>query len=281
MRPELEPRHAGPARIEGPWPFITRLSYIAAGRRIVLLARQHRKGLGSVQRAGVRPLWRRPGYNWSVGALFALGSLLFMLGSVLSLLPREIAPSSFAANVVFFLGSIPFTLAGYLQHFQSANAPPFEAARLRARPGDAIALIGWYPGNLGWLSTFTQFVGTLAFNVSTFNAIVVTRGVAALDIAVWTPDMVGSVLFLVSGYLAFMETSNGYWSWKPRELAWRIVFVNLLGCVAFLTAGILAYVPEGPEAAWIVVVSDEHLLLGGLGFFIGAVLTMRESRLAA
>ncbi len=254
-----------------------------AGRPVVWRARQHCKGVGATTQAtdaAGLPVWRRPAYDWITGACFAVGSLLFMLGSLFSLMPGDLAPSVHATNIVFFLGSIPFTIAGYLQLFQAANAPDFIAARETARPGGAIALFGWKPRDLGWLSSFTQFVGTLAFNVSTFDGIVVSSGVRMQDIAVWAPDMVGSVMFLVSGYLAFIESSHGYWSWRPRDLAWQIVFVNLLGCIFFMTAGILAYVPGGPEAAWIPDLANGHLLLGALGFFVGAVLSMRESRLA-
>jgi len=266
-------------RIEGPGPFVTRFHVERGGEHVVWLARRLRKGLERSilpQGGAALPFWLRPAYNWSTGAFFAVGSLLFLLGSLFALLPAAAAPSVLAINIVFFLGSIPFTIAGYLQHFQAANAPT-------VAPGSApgrIALIGWNPRSAGWLSTFTQFIGTLAFNVSTFDAILAPRGWIAQDVAVWTPDMFGSVMFLASGYLAFLETSHAFWSWKPRDLAWQIVSVNLLGCIFFMTAGILSYVPERPEAGWIIDVSNVHLLLGALGFLIGAALTMRESRSA-
>ena len=158
---------------EGPWPFITRVSTLRAGRHVVWRARQHRKGLGATapatDAAGL-PVWRRPAYNWITGACFAAGSMLFMLGSLLLLVPDAIAPSELVTlNGLFFLGSIPFTVAGFLQNFQAANAPAF--GRRRKPAGVRIALIGWKPNDLGWLSTFAQLIGTVAFNVSTFDAI--------------------------------------------------------------------------------------------------------------
>lgn len=269
-------------RIEGPWPFITRRSYTLAGRHIVWLARQHRKGLDLAARArdtSVPPFWQSKAYNWAVGAIFAVGSFLFMLGSVMSLMPAgPWQPSAFCTNIVFFLGSVPFTTAGYLQHFQAANASEFT---LDAQtPGRRrISAIGWHPQSAGWLSTFTQFIGTVAFNFNTFDAILAPNAWYAQDIAIWIPDMAGSVLFLVSGYLAFIETSHRYWSWRPKDLAWQIVFVNLIGCIAFMTAAILAYVPSGPEPSWIVPASIVHLLIGAFCFLVGALLTMRESEL--
>ncbi|MFG1479305.1 hypothetical protein V5F53_11675 [Xanthobacter sp. V4C-4] len=270
-------------RSAGPWPFITFRSYVLAGRHIIWRARQHRKGLDRTARAVEAepvPCWQSETYNWITGLVFAIGSALFMLGAALSLIPREVwPPSAGIANAVFFAGSLPFTVAGYMQHFQAANAGAFSLAPTPAAPR-AIAVIGWQPRSVGWLSTFTQFLGTLAFNLNTFDALHAPEGATAQDLLVWAPDLLGSLLFLVSGYLAFIETSRGYWSWKPKMLAWRIVFANLLGCIAFMTAAVLAYVPAGPEAGWIPVLANVHLFLGALGFLVGALLSMRESATA-
>ncbi|MCX5495725.1 hypothetical protein OSH11_13505 [Kaistia dalseonensis] len=268
-------------RIEGPWPFITRRSYRLAGRPIVWLARAHRKGLGVQAHAlesAKPPFWQSARYNWSVGAIFAVGSFLFMLGSLMSLMPSgPWQPSALMTNSVFFLGSIPFTTAGYLQHFQAANAGDFTIEPHPLQPR-RVSLIGWDPSSPGWLSTFTQFLGTIAFNFNTFDSIMAPAAWDIQDALIWMPDMIGSMLFLVSGYLAYIESGHRYWSWRPRELTWQIAFVNLIGCIAFMTAAILAYVPNGPEAQWIATVSIAHLFVGALCFFIGALLTMRESK---
>ncbi|WP_428030428.1 hypothetical protein [Ancylobacter sp.] len=270
--------------IAGPGPFITRRSYALEGRRIVWRARQHRKGLERAARAlenAPVPFWQTHAYNWWTGGLFALGSLLFMLGSLLSLLPASAGLAATPINLIFFMGSIPFTGAGYLQHFQAANAGAFTLNPADAAAPRHISLIGWHPHSAGWLSTFTQFIGTVAFNFNTFDPLTAGGGWYAQDVAVWLPGMIGSVLFLVSGYLAFAETGHGYWSWRPRQLDWRIAFVNLLGCGAFMAASTLAYVPRDGEAWWIPDLANILLCLGGLGFFIGAVLMMRESASAA
>ncbi|MBW6396404.1 hypothetical protein KPL78_01030 [Roseomonas sp. HJA6] len=267
-------------RIEGPWPFITHRSYVVAGRHIEWLAREHRKGLRFAARAldaGTPPFWQGSRYNWSIGAIFAVGAFLFMLGSVMSLIPAGPSqPSAFWTNIVFFLGSIPFTIAAYLQHFQAANARAFTVDPVTPHTRH-LSLIGWHPRSAGWLSTFTQFVGTVAFNASTFNAVVAPPTWYVQDVTVWAPDVVGSVLFLVSGYLAYLEAGHRYWSWRPRDLSWQIVFVNLIGCIAFMTAAILAYDPNGSEPAWVMPVSIVHLLIGAACFFVGALLSMQES----
>lgn len=268
-------------RRAGPWPFVTFRSYRHRGRPIVWRARQHRKGLNRAARGldttGV-PFWQTQAYNWYTGLLFAVGASLFLLGSVLTFGHGQFGvPPDGPINIVFFAGSIPFTIAGFLQNFQAANAADFAVDPGIQGARQSVSLIGWRPGSLGWLSSVTQFVGTVAFNFNTFDAIDAPSRWYVQDLTIWMPGLVGSILFLVSGYLAFIETSHGYWSWKPNDLAWWIVFVNLLGCIAFMTAGILAYVPDGAEPAWIAAVANFHLGLGALGFLIGAVLMMRES----
>ena len=271
-------RHLRGLVTKGPGRFITYASFLRDGKRRLWLARESRKGLLRPPGEAGAPLWLRPAYNWWIGALFAMGSLLFMLGAGLSIAPTTLGAVQVA--LVFFAGSIPFTTAAFLQNLQAANAagPPIAAPGSSGGAG-ALRLVGWRPRDLGWLSTVTQLLGTIAFNLSTFDAIDPKGGWYRQDLTVWLPDLAGSVLFLASGYLAFMETSHGYWSWRPRDLGWRITFVNLLGCVVFMTAGLLAYVPRTAEPGWIATVAAIHLGLGGACFLIGALLTMRESRI--
>jgi len=267
---------------KGAWPFVTLRRYEARGRPLVWRARQHRKGLERDLRGlgdAPPPFWQTPFYNWMTGAVFAVGALLFMIASTLSLAPAQFGhPSAFTIAVIFFAGSIPFTIAGYLQHFQAANAGPF-----RMPGGDTdrrrVAVIGWQPDSPGWISTLSQFIGTIAFNFNTFDAIHPPSGHLMQDVVIWLPGLIGSILFLVSGYLAYIETSHAYASIQPRDLAWWIVTINLLGCIAFMVSGILAYVPRTPFPEWIGTLGNANLWLGALCFFVGAVLLMRESRL--
>ncbi|WP_233270559.1 hypothetical protein [Chachezhania sediminis] len=254
--------------------FVTFRSYHRDGRHVFWRARQHRKGLLRHPGQRVVPFWQLPAYNWWTGLSFSIGSCLFALGSILSLVPNPL--SAFQIAIVFFMGSIPFTTAGFLQNFQAANGTDFSPDP--ATPPKRLRILGWRPHELGWLSTVTQFAGTVAFNFNTGDAIHPASEWYMQDLTIWVPGMIGSVLFLVSGYLAFVETSHGWWSWKPRDLDWNIVFINFLGCVFFMVAGIAAFVPKGKEPGWIPDLANFHLLLGAVCFLIGAVLMMVESR---
>lgn len=210
--------------------------------------------------------------------MFALGAALFALGSILSLLPDLAARwslSSEQANRVFFLGSIPFTTAAWLQLTQAANAGSLAQA---AEPRDnRYKLFGWYPADAGWLSCALQFAGTLLFNLNTFDALCNGLNWRQQDFAIWLPDVVGSVFFLVSGYLAFIETCHRHWAWLPHLLSWRISFANLLGCIFFMISALFAFVVPHPADVDAPALSLLFTLLGALAFFVGAILLLPEA----
>jgi hypothetical protein len=271
----------------GPWPFVTRRIYRLPDRsRRVWSSRHHRKGLvapGSAaeipfSRALLRGLWLPGSLNWWIGAIFAVGSLLFALASLATLLRAPTGASSIGTatiNRIFFAGSIPFTVAAYLQLFQAANAavPPGRASGQSRRT----ELLGWHPADIGWLSSALQFAGTLLFNVNTLDATLPSLDWLQQDLLIWGPDLFGSVLFLVSGYLAFIETCHAHWAFRPRSASWWVVFVNLLGCVAFMASALTAVVLPGLVDAEIVTLSVTFTLIGAVGFLLGSLLMLVES----
>lgn len=266
--------------VRGAWPFVTLRRYNRGGRAHLWLARDHRKGLFRHRRAlddTQAPFWQTARYNWIMGLIFVIGSSLFMLGSAMALFPAMVkALPGWTTNATFFAGSIPFTTAAYLQLFQAANTDERYTSG-RVRP----ALFGWDPGSPGWLSSSSQFIGTIAFNFNTFDAIPVPEGWLLQNTVIWLPGMIGSVLFLVSAYLAFIETTHAH-SARPRhEIAWWIVAINLVGCIAFMIASTIAYVPRGTDPAWMVNGSNVNLWFGAFCFFTAAALSMIEARHAA
>lgn len=283
---------AGPAgcavlNAGGLGPFVTRRIFLRKdGSRVVWHSRHHRKGLLAPELAALRrdetlllrSLWMPQDLNWWIGVVFAIGSFLFGLGSVLWLLPAasaRLGPN--AINSVFFAGSIPFTTAAYLQLFQASNAGGISAdggERLR-RPGRRF--FGWEPFNIGWLSCALQFPGTLLFNVSTFAPLVAGTGWFGQDVWIWAPDFAGSVLFLASGYLAFGEVCHSFWRWEPCSLSWWVTFTNLLGCIAFMVSAIFAFVLPHPLRLNTAAISVVFTLVGALGFFAGSLLLLPES----
>jgi len=225
-----------------------------------------------VEKALLRCLWMPQQLNWWIGSVFALGSLLFLIGSWLSLNPslaHRLAMGTAAVNRLFVLGSIPFTTAAYLQLFQAANA-----GRSSRQP---IRWFGWRPRELGWLSCALQFPGTILFNINTIAALDGRLNWLGQDGLVWVPDLLGSLLFLASGWLAFLETCHGHGAWQPGSLSWWVTVINLLGCIGFLGAALTGLVMPGGAGPMFPTVSLLFTLLGALGFLIGSLLMLPEA----
>lgn len=272
-------------RSVGPWPFITQQGYQRVDQsRWVWRSRDHRKMLSanrSDQIAGVvtvlrRGLWMPQTLNWWIGVIFALGSFLFALGSVLSLAPALAKLWSIQSgniNAIYFAGSVPFTAAAYLQLFQAANA----AQRSASESSRSTVWFGWYLRDIGWLSSALQFPGTVLFNVNTWDAMQLGLKWFQQDLDIWAPDFVGSVLFLASGYLGFVETCHTYWRWKPSSLSWWITFTNLLGCIGFMIAALFAFVLPKVLIGNAANLSIGFTLFGAVFFFIGSLLMLPEA----
>ena len=197
-----------------------------------------------------------------------VGSACFALGSV----PPAASALGSAAGWVFFIGSIFFTAAGYLQYYEATN----EGDDLDGR-GRTNRLIGARPSSIGWWAAAIQLVGTVAFNVSTFNALrdLSTRQEEAL---VWAPDMVGSICFLIASASVIVETHDRIRGMLFRSLESRIAALNMLGSIAFGIAAIAAFVvPSSGELLSLPIVNI-FTFIGGVLFFVGAALLIPAMR---
>jgi hypothetical protein len=270
----------------GAWSFVTYRKYRQPdGSERVWHSRRHRKDLLQTESREIliaattlaRCLWMPRQLNWWIGMIFAVGSALFAAGSMLALMPDLASALSFDSNginAVFFVGSIPFTTAAYLQLFQAANAG-------RNATAARTELFGWQPHDIGWLSCIFQFVGTLLFNINTFDAMLVGLDWLQQDLAIWAPDFIGSVLFLASGYLAFVETCHARFAWQPESLSWWVTFANLLGCVGFMISAFFAFVPQQQPMIDAAAISIVFTLIGALGFLTGSLLMLLETGLTS
>jgi hypothetical protein len=248
-------------------------------------SRRHRKGLSQSESREIliaatalaRCLWMPRQLNWWIGVIFAVGSVLFAAGSILVLTPDLAGAWSFDSNrinAVFFVGSIPFTTAAYLQLFQAANAG-------KTPTTGRSEILGWQPHEIGWLSCALQFVGTLLFNINTFDAMLSGLDWLQQDLAIWVPDFIGSVLFLASGYLAFVEACHARFAWQPGSISWWVTFANLLGCVGFMISAVFAFVLPHQPMIDVAAVSIAFTLIGALGFLTGSLLMLLETALTS
>jgi hypothetical protein len=189
-------------------------------------------------RAGrIAPVWWHRGSNWWMGVLFAIGSTCFAVASFACQWASVTRPG---IGVTFFVGSIFFTIAAFVQ---------LRSSETRA---DRIA-------------SAIQFVGTLFFNVSTFAAMNTALDAKQADLRVWTPDVFGSVCFLVSSWLAYAPLH------RPSTM-WRIAALNLLGSVFFGISAAAALIEPSTSEPVSAAIANAGTTAGAVCFFAGALM---------
>jgi hypothetical protein len=166
------------------------------------------------------------------------------------------------ANLTFFIGSIFFTLAGFIQLSLSGRRPP-RAKTNRADRAD-------------WWAAAVQFAGTLLFNISTGAAL--AAAIARPDAVGigWRPDAWGSIAFLVSSTLAVVATKDRRQLWDIDARTWHGAWLNLAGSVAFGFSAIGAYVIPDTGDLLNEVWANLGTALGAVCFFTAALLSRRD-----
>ena len=269
--------------------FITRVvEHLSDGRLRVSHSRWHRKGLPPVEigrdGVGVRAalvanpwlhLWAPGRLAWWIAVLFIIGSSCFALGSFASNWPQYLPlvfKDSSIINTVFFVGSLFFTSAAWLQLLEAINGDVADIGT----PERSWRWFAWKPHNAGYSASLIQLIGTVLFNLNTADAMITGLGWVGEDLLIWTPDVIGSVCFLVASYLALIEVSHRFWSVQPRQVSWWIVVLNMLGSVAFMLAAVFTvFLPSSGDMQW-AWGANFFTLVGAAGFFSASYLMIPE-----
>lgn len=265
---------------DGRGPSTTRIEHQREdGSAHIWSSRRHRRGYGPeiVPATGTSAVRKRPSLflwaphqlTWRIAVLFMIGASHFILGSLLYLTGFS---NDSLIDVIFFVGSIFFTSAGYSQYYQSINAQ----ISIGSTPHNIRRLwFAWQPRRIDFWVTFSQLLGTLMFNINTFDAFL-ELGWLGQDLAIWVPDMLGSILFLISGTLAVLEICHRWLCWQPRSFAWWSTSINFTGCVAFMISALLAFVRPNPLFENLATYATVFTLIGAICFFVGAYLLWPE-----
>jgi hypothetical protein len=256
----------------GPGPFTTwETARRPDGVVVEFSSRRHRKGLGPRvvgSRAAHREVWWAPRLlGWWIAVLFMVGSACFAGAAVPGL--SSVAPAS-VLGAVFFIGSLFFTSAAYLQYVQSINAAGSAGAAHRRR------LLAWQPRRIDWWACTVQFAGTIWFNINTADALQEGLTTHQQNLRIWTPDMIGSVCFLVASWLALEEVCHTRWCVRRKDVSWSVAAINLLGSVFFMFAAIAAFVRPATGDLLSASIANSGTFLGALCFFWGARLLLLE-----
>ena len=172
-----------------------------------------------------------------IAALFGIGSTCFAAASIASQWASAPRPG---IGVTFFVGSVFFTGGGITTLLAS------DAAGRRA------ALI--------------QLAGTLFFNLSTFAALQTGLDAKQTDLRVWTPDVFGSICFLVSSWLTYAPVRG------RRGRDWDVAGLNLVGSVFFGMSAITALVQPSTGEPVGAAIANATTTAGALCFLAGALL---------
>jgi hypothetical protein len=139
------------------------------------------------------------------GSLFAIGAALAQMGAAQTLYCS-----------VYLAGGICFSSGGYATVLQAVNGPREVGKDGRLLPRE------WHwwasePDRLEWMSSFALFFGTVVFAINIADSFIHGLGAAAEDRLVWSPDLIGCLLFLISGFLAMREIGPGRLFWSRRR----------------------------------------------------------------
>ena len=214
--------------------------------------------------------WAPRALGWWIAVLFSIGSACFAVAAVPALATAVGAQTD---NLIYFVGSIFFTTAGLLLYAElvGIHDPGVGGFGARCR-----RLLTFQPHRIDWLAAVVQSVGTLFFNVSTGHAYFGSFGTTSTaNHAIWRPDALGSICFLVSSYLSYAEVCHGAARWQPTDLSWWITVGNLAGSVAFGVSAVASkFVGAGElrNPTW----STLGTLVGGLLFLGASILLMPE-----
>ena len=227
-------------------------------------SRHHRKH----QKPAVGSTWWAPkARGWWIAILFAIGSLLFAIGSVPG---YASAAGAVGDTVTYFVGSLFFTAASFLSYREAVDA-----AAAALNPAHRRFFV-YQPGRIDWWATGVQLVGTLYFNVSTGLDMVTDLSAQTAHQHVWRPDAIGSGCFLVSSALAWYEACHGWAAWQPRSYSWWITLLNLIGSIAFGISAVAGFINPVTGQVHNAGRADTQTLIGAVCFLIGAVLLLPE-----
>jgi len=139
------------------------------------------------------------------------------------------------------------------------------------------ALKTHYFHELGFLASFSQFLGATIFSIAGITAlpgIINNMSQPLTDGIFWVPQIVGGSGFIVSGTLYMLETQKNWYTPAFDVLGWHIAFWNLIGGIGFTLCGALGPAAGNHGAQYQANLST---FWGSWTFLIGSLLQLYES----
>ncbi len=184
--------------------------------------------------------------NAVAATAFLIGGSLFALGAALA----QAGVNPTACATIYLVGGAFFSTGGYTSVVQVRAEPRLQRA-----------------------SAVVLFAGTLVFAINLVDSFIAELSPAAFDRLVWSPDMVGCALFLISGHLAMAGIAGHFWRiWRRRDLGWWIIAVNQLGSVLFMVSAVATFVRPSSGDLLATGIANWGTLTGALCFAIAGLM---------
>jgi len=204
--------------------------------------------------------------NTVAASAFLIGGSLFALGAALA----QSGVDATVCATVYLVGGAFFSAGGYTSVLQVVNEP--EGGLAAESPEGRWRWWSREPRRLQWLSAVVLFAGTLVFAINLVDSFIEGLSPAQADRLVWSPDMVGCALFLVSGHLALLGIGGSRRFWQRRDLGWWIVAVNQLGSILFMISAVASFVRPSTGDALATGIANWGTLTGALCFAVAGLM---------
>ena len=123
-----------------------------------------------------------------------------------------------------------------------------------------------------------QLVGTLFFNVNTFDAMIDGLSTEQTNRLVWAPDFFGSVCFLVASHLAWLIACGRLWCVRRDDADWWGAVLNYAGSILFMFAAIAAFTLPTTGEELNTAIVNSGTFAGAARFFASAYLLLSPAK---
>ena len=184
--------------------------------------------------------------NTVAATAFLVGGSLFALGAALA----QAGVNPTACATIYLVGGVFFSTGGYASVVQVRGEPRLQRT-----------------------SALVLFAGTLVFAINLVDSFIQELTPAAFDRLVWSPDMIGCALFLISGHLAMTGIAGHFWRiWHRRDLGWWIIAVNQLGSILFMVSAVATFVRPSSGDMVATGIANWGTLTGALCFAVAGLM---------
>jgi len=226
--------------------------------------------------------WRS--LSWWVAAVFTVGSLVWLINGVVTVLPFSDAPMVKTDVPIWtaVLGGGIFLIGAYLSWLEVLNAPRFvllfrddEARHSRAVHADDYRFrwLGLRPANWGYWLNLAQLLGaTIFFVPCVVGALLAAHPAIDAFAWFWLPQMSGATWFMIAAWMAMREVQPTALRPAWDRLGWWSGLFNLLGAIGFFLCSWFGF-KSGFESP---MLSNLSTFLGSCCFLIASYLMLIE-----